>query len=168
MEHLDRGLKAFMFGLRGLIVLNAGIAALALLAMMLITCSDVALRAFGYPVPGALDLVEICAALTIAGVLPYTTAHKGHVAIEFFSRSMPRLAQIIVDSVMRLLTILLFGALAVSCWHYGTRLRDLGQVSNTLQAPIFWVPWYVAIACLLTALVICYHLLRPGKEMLKS
>jgi TRAP-type C4-dicarboxylate transport system permease small subunit len=153
---------------RGVVLFNAGLAALALMVMMLITCTDVALRAFGYPLTGALDLVEICAALTIAGALPYTTAHKGHVAIEFFSRKMPRWAQVGVDSLMRLMTSAMFAALALSSWQYGARLRSLGQVSTTLQAPIFWVPWYVSFSCLLTALVIAYHLIRPGKAMMTS
>ncbi|MFA6632148.1 MAG: hypothetical protein WCU90_07610, partial [Kiritimatiellia bacterium] len=45
-----------------------------LLAMMLVTCLDVALRVCGVPVKGAYDVVRVAGAITIACALPVTTA----------------------------------------------------------------------------------------------
>ena len=52
--------------------------------MMLVTCVDIVLRKLGHPFPGAYDITKMAAAVTISCALPYTTAVKGHVAVEFF------------------------------------------------------------------------------------
>lgn len=145
---------------------KAVIAGVALLLMMLITCLDVVLRQFSLPIKGTVDLVQILATLAIAGALPYTTARKGHVAIEFFVRQLPKRAQIAVDSVMRILCIALLLMCGYGCIGFGRDILANGQVSATLQAPIFWVPWYLSLACVMTALVIVYHLVRPNKALL--
>lgn len=152
--------------LRAIIIGMAVLSALALTAMMLVTCADVLMRAVRVPFKGAVDLVQILAAITIAGALPYTTALKGHVAIEFFSRQFPRAMQIAVDSVMRVMCIGLFALCTYGCIDYGRKLLASGQVSTTIQAPIFWIPWFIAVTFVLTALVILYHLIRPGKALL--
>jgi hypothetical protein len=60
--------------LRRAVSLLAGIAGLAVAAMILVTCVDVVGRRLGYPFKSAYDLVEILGAATIAAALPYTTA----------------------------------------------------------------------------------------------
>ena len=65
-------------------------AGLGLVMMMVVTCVDVVLRKLGHPLPGAYDLVKVAAGLTIACALPYTTAIKGHVAVEYFHHRLGR------------------------------------------------------------------------------
>ena len=50
-------------------------------------------------ITGALDLGKGCGALVIAGALPYTTAVKGHVAIEYFFHKLGRRGRIVVDTL---------------------------------------------------------------------
>lgn len=157
---------AIMTAFRVTISLLAVLSAIALTAMMLITCSDIVLRLSPTPFKGAIDLVQILAAVAIAGALPYTTALKGHVAIEYFSRQLPKSIQLAVDSVMRALCVALFAFCTYGCIDYGIRLKATGQVSTTIQLPIFWIPWFIAITFALTALVILYHLIRPSKALL--
>jgi len=42
-----------------------------------------------------------------------------------------------------------------------------GQVSQTLQMPLFWLPWIIGICCFAAALVVVYQLLFPRQEMIK-
>ena len=49
----------------------------------------------------------------------------------------------------------------------GNRLLRSGEVMPTLQCPIFWLAWVIAFMCLLTALVSLFHLLRPGRPLLR-
>lgn len=142
-------------------------AALMLAASILIVCSDVILRALDHPFQGGYDLVRITGTLTIVCALPLTTAVKGHVAIEYFFRKLNRVGRICVDSLMRLIMILAFSLTAWECIHYGHRLLKTQQVSDTIEIPLFWVPWVMAFAFGLTALIVCFHLLHPGKEMLR-
>jgi TRAP-type C4-dicarboxylate transport system permease small subunit len=138
-----------------------------LAAMILLTCVDVVLRTCGYPMKGAYDVVRICGAVTIACALPLTTAMKGHVAIEYFFQKLNQTGRLIVDSLMRLIMIAVFLLAAYECVGYGQRFLRNSEVTSTIELPLFWVPWLMAAAFVVTALVVVFHLIYPGREMLK-
>ncbi len=148
---------------RGMTVL-AGVS-LAVLAA--VTCADVLVRAVGAPVKGGYDLARVLGALTIACGVPLTTAVKGHVAIEYFFHKLNRTGRVVVDSVMRLLSIGMFAFAAKQCVVHGSRFLRSGEVTATLELPVFWVPWVMAAACALSAVVVVYHLLFPGRELVR-
>lgn len=165
---VGRKLLAFYHeALRRVVKFLGWVAGSAVLAMMLITTVDVALRALRVPLTGAYDLVKIAAAISAAAALPYTTAIKGHVAIEFFFHKLGRRGRIATDALMRLAGMGLFALFAWGCADYGSSLRQKGEVSMTLQLPVFWVPYVLAASCILVVLVKLYHLTHPGKPMLK-
>jgi TRAP-type C4-dicarboxylate transport system permease small subunit len=151
-----------------LVVIALGVVAgLGVLVMMSVICLDVLGRAFGRPLVGAFDIVRIAGAITIACGLPYTTAVKGHVTIEYFFLKLSRRGRVVVDTIARSFGIILFAFLAWQSFKYGLSLLRNGQVSATLQIPLFWVPQVIAVACGVVALVILHNLLHPGKEMIK-
>ncbi|HRR33488.1 MAG TPA: TRAP transporter small permease [Kiritimatiellia bacterium] len=139
-----------------------------LLAMMLVTCLDVALRVCGVPVKGAYDVVRVAGAVTIACALPVTTAMKGHIAIEYFFQRLNRRWRLVVDSLMRLLMIGGFSLAAFESVGYGVRFLKSGQVTDTIELPIFWVPWLMAVSFAVSALVVVFHLICPGRELVRS
>ncbi len=143
------------------------IAAAGLVAMVLVTSLDVGLRVFHRSLTGAYDLVKIACALTVAAALPYTTAIKGHVAIEYFFHKLGPRGRVVVDVVMRLLGMGLFSILAWGSLQYGNSLKRSGEVSLTLQLPVFWVPYVLAASCGLVVLIKFYHLTHPGRPMIK-
>ena len=145
----------------------AWVSGIGLMAMVLITSADVILRKFNLSLTGAYDLVKIAATITVAAALPYTTAIKGHVAIEYFFHKLGRRGRILVDGLMRFGGMGLFGLLAWGCVDYGNSLREKGEVSMTLQLPIFWLPYMLAVSCVLVVLIKLYHLTHPGKPMIK-
>ncbi|MDI6448530.1 TRAP transporter small permease [Anaerobaca lacustris] len=158
----DRGLRLVVYGL--LAISGAGV-----LAIMLVTCADVILRLrwINRPFIGAYDIVKILGALSLASSLPYTTAVKGHVAIEYFFHKLNRRGRIVVDSVMRVLTMVLFAFLAWRSVLYGLDFRRTGQVSQTLQLPVFWVPYVIGFCCAIVVLVVGHSLIHPDREMIK-
>lgn len=141
----------------------------AVAVMIGVTCADVFLRLkwINRPLTGAYDIVRIAAAIALASALPYTTAVKGHVAIEFFFHKLGKVSRVIVDSVMRLCTMALFGFLGWRSFIYGLGMRSSSQVSQTLQIPVFWLPMVIGFCCFVTALVVAYHLFYPRREMIK-
>ena len=153
--------------LRRLVLLLAAVAGMGLLTMMLVTCVDVILRKLGHPVPGTYDIVKMAAAVTLACALPYTTAVKGHVAVEFFFHRLGRRGQVVTDTLIRLIIMALFSLFTWQFVHHGAALRKSGEVSMTLQLPVFWVPYVMAFACAVCVLVTLYHLFHPGKALLK-
>lgn len=137
-------------------------------AMISVICADVILRRFGHPIKGAFDIVKIAGAVTLAAALPYTTAVKGHVAIEYFFHKLNKTGRIIIDTVIRLMGIALFAFLSWRSFIYGAELRQNGRVAQTLEnLPIFWVPWIIAFCCVVVMLVIIHNMIHPGREMIK-
>jgi len=156
----ERALRALVRSLG--LVSGAG-----LMVMVLVTSLDVVLRALRIPFTGAYDIVKIAAVLTVIAALPYTTAIKGHVAIEFFFHKLGSRGRVCVDAIMRLLGMGLFSLLACGSVWYGNSLRESGEVSLTLGLPVFWVPYLLAVSCGLVVLIKLYHLFHPGQSLLK-
>jgi TRAP-type C4-dicarboxylate transport system permease small subunit len=164
---LRRWLDAYHRALRALVQALAFVAGVSLMFMVILTTAEVGLRVFRLSFTGAYDLVRIAAAVTLAAALPYTTAIKGHVAIEFFFHKLGRRGRRLVDALMRLTGMALFSLLGWGCIGYGNSLRAMGEVSMTLQLPVFWVPYVLAASCALVVLIKLYHLTHPGQSMLR-
>lgn len=152
---------------RVLVYLLAAVAALGICAMMVVTCLEVILRLFRVSLTGVVDIVKIAGAVTMAGALPYTTACKGHVAIEYFFQKLGRRSRTVVDAFCRICIIALFAFLSVQCLRYGETMRSTGQGTQTLQWPEWWVAYVMALSCIVMCLVKVYHLFHPGKELIK-
>jgi TRAP-type C4-dicarboxylate transport system permease small subunit len=153
--------------LRKLVLLLAGIAGAGLLTMVVVTCVDVVLRKLGHPLPGAYEMVKMAAGVTLACALPYTTAIKGHVAVEYFYHRLGWWGRVVADTLIRLIVMVLFSLFTWQLVHYGAGLRKSGEVSMTLQLPVFWVPYVMAFACAVVVLVTLYHMFHPGKALLE-
>lgn len=153
--------------LRAVVMVLAAVAATAVIVMILVTCADILLRLFRHPLIGAYDIVNVAGTITIACAMPYTTAVKGHVAIEFFFHKLGKMGRLIMDTFIRILLIILFSALTWGCIRHGQSLRESGQVTPTLQMPEYWVAYLVAGSCIAMVLVTIHHLLEPGKPMIK-
>jgi TRAP-type C4-dicarboxylate transport system permease small subunit len=150
-----------------MVMVLAAVAGISLSAMMLVTCADVILRIFARPITGAYDIVRIAGVVTIAAALPYTTAVKGHVAVEYFFHKLSHRGRFIVDSVVRVVGIAAFLGLAWQSVIYGSSLRQTGEVTLTLQIPVFWIPYVIGASSIVMALVVGYHLFEPGRELIK-
>ncbi|HHU36356.1 MAG TPA: TRAP transporter small permease [Treponema sp.] len=160
-------LDRFYVVVRTLIITLAVVAGVSIIVMILVTVFDVFLRIFGEGITGAYDIVRIMGVVAISCSLPYVTAIKGHIAIEFFYQRFSRMGRIILDSFFRTLSVIVFLVLAWSCILYGKMLLLSGQVMQTLPIPVFWIPWMISLSCLLMTLTIIYHLFHPGKELVK-
>jgi TRAP-type C4-dicarboxylate transport system permease small subunit len=154
--------------LRAVVMLLAGVTGVCIVAMVLLTSADVVMRIFGRPIIGVFDLVRVFGAVGMAAALPYTTAVNAHIAIEYFVQKLHGLTKTIVTIVVQILGIGLFSMLAKESIRIGTTLKIRGEVTATLQLPIFWVSWMIGLCCALVVLVILYQALRPGKELVKA
>jgi TRAP-type C4-dicarboxylate transport system permease small subunit len=169
MSLLKAASEAYRNALRIVVYALAAISGAGVLAIMLVTCADVILRLkwINRPFVGAYDIVKIAGTLSLATSLPYTTAVKGHVAIEYFFHKLTRRGRLVLDSLMRPLAMVLFAFLAWRSVLYGLDFYRTGQVSQTLQLPVFWVPYVIGFCCAVVVLVIAHNLVHPGREMIK-
>jgi len=153
--------------LRGFIHALAAVGSVAVAGMIVVTAADIVGREFGMPVKGAYDLVRVLGAVAIASALPLTKAVKGHIAIEYFFQKLGPRGRRGLDTAMRLVLLAFFGLLTWQFIRQGFLFRDSGEVTATLHMPMFWVPWLAALACLATAGVTLWHLLHPGRSMMR-
>ncbi len=153
--------------LRRLVALLAGIAGLAVAAMIVLTCVDVGARRLGYPLKGAYDLVEVLGAITITGALPYTTACRGHVSIEFLPQKLSARGRIVLSTVVALVFLAVFAFLTWRFVQYGVELQASNQGMVTLRWPVFWLAHWMALCTAATILVLLYQITHPGKELMR-
>ncbi len=153
--------------LRRLTHAMAAVGGFAVAGIIAVTAADVVGRQVGLPVTGAYDLVRVLGAIAVACSLPLTKAAKGHIAIEYFFQKMGPAGRAVIDTGMRLVLLALFALLSWRFVLQGQGFLESGEVTTTLHMPMFWVPWLAALACLVTAGVTLWHLLHPGRAMMR-
>ncbi len=134
------------------------LAALSIIAMMLLTCSDVVLRLFKHPILGTYELVGLFGALTIALSIPATTLSKGHVAVEFLVEKLPSAAQKTCTIIANLLSLSLFALITWQSFIYANILRTTGEVTLSLQMPFYPIVYAISAASLLVCIVLFLEL----------
>ena len=132
--------------------LNAGLnralawaAGAALIAMMLFTVADMALRGLGRPVAGSFEIIGWLSAAAMALALGYTQLHRGHVAIDLVTMRLRPRTRALVEVLVGLAGLLLLVAVARYLVGHARELQLTGSRSETLKVVVY--PWvYVAAA----------------------
>ncbi|MDA3800316.1 MAG: TRAP transporter small permease [Kiritimatiellae bacterium] len=149
----------------------AVISGIALVLIVVVMCYDVLVdKAFNKPIAGLNDIIKILGCISMSFALPYVTACKGHIAIEYFFQKLWRTGRLIVDTLTRSTTIVFFFILSYWSFVKGTKAFATHQCFSTLfsgNIPIFWLYYIVGISTGLTALTILHNLLPPRKELIK-
>jgi len=120
------------------------LAAAAIVAMMTLTCADVVLRFFRRPITGTYEIVAFLGALTVSLAIAHTSAEKGHVAVNLIVRLLPKRAQGVVESMIALFSLALFALIAWQTVLYGLASQRAGEVSLTLEFPLYPIIYGVA------------------------
>lgn len=128
------------------------IACVALLSMMLLSTADVILRLFNRPIPGTYELVGFLGTVIVSFALAFTSMEKGHIAVEILVSRLPRRIQLAIETFTNLLSFLLFGLIACQAFIYAIDIRKSGEVSPTLQMPVY--PFLAGMAVGFTLLCI--------------
>ena len=144
------------------------LAGAGLVAMMLLTCSDVALRFFGRPIPGTFEVVGFLGAFVAAFAIAYTQIVRGHVAIDYLIPHMPRRQQELVRSFIYLASIGLFILLAWQSFLYARSLSLSGEVSPTEKIPLSPFVYGIALACVPMILVLLASFIKSLIQAVKK
>jgi TRAP-type C4-dicarboxylate transport system permease small subunit len=132
----------------------SGIAAIAVLAMMGVTVVDVIGRSLlNRPLPGGTVLIELTMLVTAFALYPVIVLRKLHIVVDLFDPLirhdwMRRFQQALVS----VLGTGLFGALAWQMWITAGRQLKRGEVTGSLDIPLAWLSWFMAVMSLLTAI----------------
>lgn len=143
--------------------LNA-FAAVALILMTVLVCTDVVLRIFGRSILGAYEIVGFLGAIVSAFALPQTTLDKKHVSVEVLINHFPahfkRTTRILAD----LLALCLFGFITYAGIAYGYDLKVSHETSMTLRLPVFPVLYGIAFSSFVVMLVYLRDLILLFKK----
>lgn len=136
----------------------------AIIAMMLITTVDVVMRFFRSPIPGTYETVGLLCSVAVAFSLGYTSIEKGHIAVEFLVRRFSMKIQSVASTVTSLVSFLLFCFIAWECVLLGNEFVGKGEVSMTLQMPIYPFIYGIAIGCALLCPVLFVDFFKALKS----
>jgi len=145
-----------------------GIAGATVVIMMVLVTSDVILRFFRRPIPGTYEIVGLLGTVVISFSLAFTFMERGHIVVEFLVRKLPRKTQGIVDGINDFVSLILFSLITWQCWIYGTTLKNSGEVSLTVQVPLYPFLYGISVGCGLLCLVILADLLETARKVRKT
>lgn len=136
------------------------VAAFALVAMMLLTALDVLLRLFRRPIPGTYELIGLLGAVVISFALGYTSVEKGHIAVDILTRKFSAKTKALIEACNALVGTVLFAIVAWQGLAYSANLMHKGEVSLTVQMPIYPFAYGVTGGCGLLCIVLLVDFLR--------
>jgi len=128
------------------------VAALTLLILMLLTCTDVLGRyLFDNSLDAASELTEVCIAVLVFAEMPLITWRGGHVVVDILDRFIGKT----VIKVLGLLSIFVMSSslyyVAHRIFYIGERSIRRGEESEYLAMPMGHVVQYIAIMSWVTA-----------------
>lgn len=142
------------------------IAAVSIVAMMLLTTADVILRYFRHPVPGTYEIVGLLGAVVISFSLAYTSVEKGHIAVDFLVQKFSEKVQAMITAVTTFFSSILFALITWQSIRLAFDLKHAGEVSMTLQMPVYPFVFGIAIGCGLLFLVLLNDFLKSLNRIL--
>jgi TRAP-type C4-dicarboxylate transport system permease small subunit len=138
------------------------VAGLALACSMFLTVADVFLRTFKLPIVGTFELIGLFGALVIGFALPQTSRVQGHVLMDFVTSRLSAGIQRILHIITRLLGMGLFIIIGWNMVNLGNDFRRVGEVTPTLQLPIYPAVYAIALCCLVECLVLFVDMIGKG------
>jgi TRAP-type C4-dicarboxylate transport system permease small subunit len=128
----------------------AGVGALFLIPLMIITAGDVVSRdVFNHPISGTVELSQYMLAVFLLLGLAYAQQIKAHVAVSLITSRLPRYAQLILSIIATLLSLSISGILVWQGWVIGIAEKT---VSDMLRVPQYPFRLIVAVAAFLMCL----------------
>jgi TRAP-type C4-dicarboxylate transport system permease small subunit len=146
------------------------IAGLFMVAMVLLTCSDVFLRLVWVPIRGSVELVAYFSAIVTSFALGYTQMRRGHTAVDVVVNLFPEKLKRLLGSINSLICMAFFALVAWRIARWSTTIWETGEVSETLRIIFYPFSYGVALGCFVLSLVFLTDLirsLRPKKEIEK-
>jgi len=158
------------------------VAGTAIVAMMLLTVFDVAMRlcvtiyqrvgwewlTYFKPVAGTYELVGFLGSVAVAFAMAHTSIKKGHVSVSLLVRLLSPRKQAVVGGLTDLFALSLFGLIVWRAVVYASHLQESGEVSLTLQLPFYPFVWGIGLSALAVCLVLVTDIIRNAAKVLEK
>lgn len=125
------------------------------MALMLLTCADVAGRYFfNSPVWGAFELTEMMLAALIFAGLPLVSLRDDHVTVDLFDPVTPDWLFRIQHIVACVVGVLCTAYLAYRLWIRGGNMIAAGETTAQLKITLGWLTYAMSVLMALTAVAL--------------
>lgn len=131
-----------------------------LVAMILLTCTNIVLRLVWVPIRGTYELMGYGGGIVTAFALGYTQLKRGHVAVDILVLRFSKRIQNILHGVNDLICMIFFAVVAWQIAKYATTLWRTGEVTETLQIIYYPFTYGVAVGCAALSLVFLTDFLK--------
>ena len=121
---------------------------------IVITVMEFICRSFGKPIEGTYDIIGLIQVILVCSAIPYCTFQKGHIRVDMFMARLPKRVQVVIDSIIGLLSIGFFLCVAWQSVMLGNSFRRTGDVSMTVFIPFYPFVYIIALSCIFVALLI--------------
>lgn len=126
-----------------------------LVAMMLLTFADVALRyIFNRPIGGSFDITELMMVVVVSLGFAYCGVVKGHVSVDLLVSRIPERSRAIINTITSLIALGLLVLIAWQCFLYIKVIYLKELTSAVLHIPVFPLVAVVAIGLAVFCLVL--------------
>jgi TRAP-type C4-dicarboxylate transport system permease small subunit len=124
-----------------------------LVAAMAVTVASVLRAAFGRPILGDTEIVEMLVGVAIAWFMPWCQARRAHIRLDVFTARAPAPVRRGLDAAAGLIVALVVSVLAWRLVQGGIDAHDRGRETMFLQLPLWWGYAAAALGMLLWAVL---------------
>jgi TRAP-type C4-dicarboxylate transport system permease small subunit len=136
------------------------IAGCFLVAMVLLTCSNIFLRIVWVPIMGTFELMGFFGAIVTAFALGYTQIKKGHIAVDIVVLRFSKKTKSILNTVNSFICMSFFAFVTWQITKYGTTLWKTGEMTETLRIIYYPFTYAVAFGCAALSLAFMADMLK--------
>jgi TRAP-type C4-dicarboxylate transport system permease small subunit len=141
----------------------------AMLLMMAITCIDVVgAKIFRWRLLGAIDTVMLSQIVAIAFPASMALILGRHIQVHFLMDRLPRCAQAVIDSIVLLLGLGLFGLIIWQLSVLGYTFQTSGEHSSSAYIPYFPFAYCIALASVPICLVLLLGFLKSTARIVRK
>lgn len=144
----------------------AGVVALGLFAMMVLTVVDVTGRyLFSRPVPGSFEVMQFLLAIVVFAALPIVTHDRAHIAVSLFDAFFRGPLRRVQDLFVLVASAAALTIVTLRMWEQGNVLAETKAITGFLLWPIAPVAYAMSVLsgiALALLLVLLWSSLRDG------
>jgi len=143
----------------------AVVAGIALTFMMLLTVTDVTMRAFGMPFMGTYEVVSLTLGLVIGFSIPLVSLKKQHVYMDMLVERLSPRNKAIMHTITRLMNIFLFVLIGCALFIVGNEYRISGETSPTIMLPFYPMAYGIGICCFIECFVFIFEIVKSWRAI---
>jgi TRAP-type C4-dicarboxylate transport system permease small subunit len=157
-------MKQFLELVRELDISLQAVAGVILALMVVVTLTDVIMRAMGRPIVGSIEIITFSGAMVVGLGLPYSSWKRSHVNVDFLVEMMPSGARKYLNAVTKTMGVVLFVFIAYNFILYGQDLKRTGEISPSFKIPYYPLTYGLSFSCLMQALTLFCDIFRNFVE----